>query len=123
MKTIESWLVLAAGIILGSSLLGGCYTQLALNDDEPAAMVDPQSTEIIQPLPAVILIIEPVVYPIPPPYYPPLAVGTSSPSTGSQPQSEAPNRNFGNQRSSSNRSDPTGSKSGTRPTGATRGGR
>ncbi len=122
MKTIDSWLVLSAGIILGSSLLGGCYTQLALNEDEVTAVVDNQSPEIIQPLPAVILIKEPVVYP-PPPYYPPLAVGTSTPSTGSQPQSEAPNRNFGNQRSSSNRSDPTGSKSGTRPTGATRGGR
>ena len=122
MKTFESYLVLSAVMILGSLLMSGCYTQLALNEDEAAAVVDNQSPEIIQP-PPIIIIIEPVAYPVPTPYYPPPAVGTSTPSTGSQPQSEAPNRNFGNQRSSSNRSDPTGSKSGTRPTGATRGGR
>jgi len=123
MKTIKSCTLLSAVVILGGLLSSGCYTQLALNDDEPEAVVDPQPIEIIQPPPTVI-IIEPVFFPAPPPYYAPPVVGTSFPSSaGSQPQSKPKSRDFGNQRSNSGGSGPAGSSSGTRSTGATRRGR
>jgi len=122
MKTIKSCLVLSVVMILGSMLLGGCYTQLALNDDESAGVVDPQSPVTILP-PPILIIVEPVVVPIWPSYDPSPGVGISAPGAGTQPQSELARRDFGNQRSGSGRSEPSGSGSTTRTTGSTRGGR
>lgn len=111
MKTLRSYLVLSAVMILGSSLLSGCYTQLALNDDGPEAVVDTQAPVWIEP-PPIVIIIEP-------PYYPPPVVGVSTPSVGMQ----QPIRDIGNQRSGSDRSERAGSSSNSRTTGSTRGGR
>ena len=119
MKPIRKPLALSVVMSLGFLLLGGCYTQLALNEDEPANAVETQPV-IVGP-PPTIIIIQPIVDP---PWYSPPAVGVVAPPAPSQP----PIRDIGNQRSDagnersgSGRSESGGT--GVRATGPTRGGR
>jgi len=111
MKALGHSLALAAAMILG-----GCYTQLAITNDEPAPLADTPSTEVIQPGPTVV-IIEPVLVPIAPPYVPLPVGGVSIPA----PPAQSPSRDIGNHRTDSDRSGTGGSD--TRTTGSTRGGR
>lgn len=120
MKTSLSHLVLTTAVILGSILLTSCYTELALNNDEPDAAVDTQATEIIEPPPTAV-IVEPVYVPIRPPVFRPPVAATPAPGVATQPSPQPSHRDIGNQR--------TGSSSaqegpGTvRTSGSTRGGR
>jgi hypothetical protein len=102
MKTIGLSFILSVGM-----LVSGCYTQLALNNDETETAV------VVQPSP-VVVIVEPVFVPVVYPYPPP-AVGVPAPSPVTQPGN--PIRDIGNQRGSSGRD------TGSRNTGSSRGGR
>jgi hypothetical protein len=107
MKTIILFLILASAI-----LASGCYTQLAVNNDEDEALV------VDQPYP-VVIIVEPFPVPIVPPPYPPPAVGVPAPNPVVRPDNTI--RDIGNQRVPSGRSDR--SDSGSRNIGSSRGGR
>jgi hypothetical protein len=107
-------------VVLAAMLLSGCYTQLALNSDEPEPVAEAQSPEIIQP-PPVVIIWEPVFNPDPPSYYPPPLAGAAAPAPAIPQKPDSPTRDIGNHRPDSGRSEAT--DSGTRTTGSTRGGR
>jgi hypothetical protein len=93
-------------LILPVALLaGGCYTQLALNNDETEATV------ASEPLP-VVIIVEPIFVPVGPPAPP--AVGVSVPGPVTRPENTT--RDIGSRRG------PSGGESGSQRTG-TRGGR
>lgn len=102
-------------LLASTTILGGCYTQLAVNSEEPAVAYDTPTVEIFQP-PPVIIIVDPVISP--PPVYEPLPVGVV---TRPAPAQQSPSRDIGNHRSDSGRS---GSRdSDNRTTGPGRGGR
>jgi len=113
MKTIGLFFILSVAM-----LVSGCYTQLALNNDEAEATIVSEPVIMEQPYP-VAMVIEPIFVPIAPPYYPPPAVGVSAPSPAVQPDHAA--RDVGNRRGPSGRS--VGSDTGSRNTGLSRGGR
>jgi hypothetical protein len=119
MKIIKSRLAWSV-MILGSSLLGGCYTQLALNDEEPAVVIDTHSSVTVLPPPLVISV-EPFVVPILPSYDPSPGFEISASEAGAHPQSESARRSIGNQRSDSGRSESSGPSSTTRTVGSARG--
>ncbi len=121
MKSSLFHLGLGTAMVLGSMLLTGCYTQLALNNDEPDATVDTQAAEIIEPPPTAV-IVEPVYVPIRPPIFRPPIAATSAPGTVSEPSPQPTHRDIGNERTgSSPRQENPGSPA--RTNGSTRGGR
>jgi ABC-type Fe3+-hydroxamate transport system substrate-binding protein len=115
MKLLGSFLVL-----LVSVLIAGCYTQLAITDDEPETVPVPQATEIVEP-PPVVVVMEPILEIPPPPYFPPPAVVVPAPAPVAQPQPEASRREIGNHRSGSSES--KSGSSDARTSGSTRNGR
>lgn len=121
MKPVRSLLVASTAVILASALLGGCYTQLALNSDESEAVADTQSTEISQPLPTAI-IVEPVYIPVAPPLSPLPVARSSDHGASVQPASQPSQRDIGNQRTGSS-SGQENSGSTVRTSGSTHGGR
>jgi hypothetical protein len=114
MKTFITSLLLPLFTMLFSFALNGCYTQLALVDDE-------QYTPVEQP-PIIIYI--PVPYPGPDPGphphpHPPAPLPPAEPSpTVPEPQSPNTKRDFGSERDRSENSQTSGSVSGTRESGS-----
>jgi hypothetical protein len=120
MKPIRPFVVVSAAVVLGAVLIGGCYTQLALNNDDTEAVTDSESTEVVQPTPTAV-VVEPIYVPVRPPISRLPIATTSTPGAVTQP-SPQPIREIGNER--------TGSSSGqehsgppVRTSGPTRGGR
>ena len=108
--------ILGVSFILSVAILAsGCYTQLALNDDESEGEV--ASGPLVGEPPPVIIIVEPIFVPIAPPYYPPPIVGVPNPVA----QPDHTIRDIGNQRGPSGRPDRT--DTGSRNIGSSRGGR
>ncbi len=99
-------------VVLGSALLGGCYTQLALNDDEPDSTAASQLVAVPEPAPTIIVM---------PPLYEQPWVSPPSVTVAPPPAPESQTRDIGNQRSSPAQTGSTGTD--TRTMGATRGGR
>jgi hypothetical protein len=125
MKKISSTLMPIAIVLLGPLLGSGCYTQLALNDDEPDGIDEPQPVVVVAP-PPVVIVPPPILVgplPDPSPVIPVPVIGTSSSFTVSQAPSGSDRRDIGNHRPGSGRSDAAGSGSGRRDTGSARGGR
>ena len=60
MKTIGNFLVPIVGMMIGSLLLGGCFTQFALNDDQTTEYSGTPQTVITDPAPTIV-IVQPVV--------------------------------------------------------------
>jgi hypothetical protein len=122
MKTIKASLLLSLMTLFSSLILSGCYTQLAIVDDEQYSVFE--SSPIIINLP--IIVTEPVIPiwgdPALPPVNPaPPAGGVSAPTTH---QPSTPPRESGYQRpSQSENAQTTNSSSNSRPSGSTRGGR
>ncbi len=104
MRTVRDKLSLLV-VVLGFVLFGGCYTQLALHDDESAGATEPQPAPIVVAPPAPE---QPWIW---------LPSVTVAPSPAPEPQT----RDIGNQRSAPARTEATGT--GARSTGTTRGGR
>jgi hypothetical protein len=112
-------------MLLGLSFGSGCYTQLALNDNEPDETDEPQPAAVVAPPPVVILL-PPVIlvpFPDPSPVIPVPVIGTSPSSPVLQAPSGSDRRAIGNHRPGSGGSDAAGSGSGRRDTGPARGGR
>lgn len=97
-------------------LVSGCYTQLALTDDQTDDSLAVESTTVQGP-PAVGVVLEPVFIPVGRPHDLPQALKAPSPAPAPQVQPVQQKREIGNQRSSAG--DPQGSRS----TGTNRGGR
>ncbi|MBI1804758.1 MAG: hypothetical protein HY033_13540 [Ignavibacteriae bacterium] len=115
MKTIILSFLLSVAM-----LTGGCYTQLALNDENSDAAVEPEPTNVdpivvFQP-PPIVVIIQPIIVPIEPPYVPPPTVVVSPPG-GTQQKPAQQDRDFGNHRSGSVNAE------GVRTIGSSRSGR
>ena len=109
MKTIGLLSILSLMIVVQ-----GCYTQLALNDDQTDEILAPETT-VVQAPPPVAYIPEPVFVPVIEPVYLPQA--GSAPVTVSQPHTPQQVREIGNQRSGG------GESQTPRSTGSHRGGR
>lgn len=121
MKPIRSLLVVPVTVALGAMLVSGCYTQLALNNDDSEAVADSEWTEVVQPPPTAIFV-EPIYVPIRPSFAP-LPVATRSGSgTGTQTSPQPSQRDIGSQRSGSS-SGQASSSTPVRSNGSTRGGR
>lgn len=121
MKAFNWSITVSALAVLGSSFLIGCYTQLARTEDEPAASVEPQTTESIQPPPTVIIVEPVIIVPVSPPIWPSPVVSTPSPGTGTNSQSENQRRDFGIHRTDPPNSGNSSTGAGNRSGGSTRG--
>jgi hypothetical protein len=148
MRFIKASIITSVLAIVGSLSLSGCYTQLAVSQDE-SAYADSQATPNSQ-ISGSIYTIDPSSYHRAPreDYYPMLPAGAALPGTGTASQPESPHRESGYQRSSTpaqndnsrtqttgtqapktnssnatGRSAPPSSGSDTRTSGTTRGGR
>ena len=118
-KTFRLYLLGSVAVVFGSALLSGCYTQLALNNDDQEAVVDSESTGMVGDLPTGTTV-EPIIVVVPPPYYPlpiPVVSGPVAPPPATQPQQDQQVREIGNHRG------PEASGSNGRTSGPTRGGR
>jgi len=100
---------LIAFIVPAVVLLGGCYTPLALVEDDPQVVLDPQPVALSDPWP--IIILETVFVAMP------------SPVVTPQPAAPPATRPIGVLRSGSSASDRTPVSSDVRTTGSSRGGR
>lgn len=112
MKTTAFILTLSSTL-----LLGGCYTQFAttIGTDVPEEVIGITVPVIVQPI-VPIVIVDPIIYLPPPPYYP-LPIGASAvPSATSRKPAESVSRDFGNHRgdSGSARSSSVGRTGGPR---------
>lgn len=97
-------------------LVSGCYTQLALNDNQTDDSLAVESA-VVQGPPAVGVVLEPMFVPVVHPHHLPVAL--QAPASGPAPQAQPvqQKREIGNQRSD------TGDSQGSRSTGSHRGGR
>ena len=103
----SSILALATGII-GSLLISGCYTQLAITSDEPEETAASEPTSIYQPAPTAIAFESAIIFPVTIQNYPSPVAITSSPGPVAQPQSTSGYRETGNQRSAPSSTSRTG---------------
>ncbi len=111
MKPLRSYLLAAIFALLISPFLFGCYTQLAVDDDQPVVTDDQQSTQTDAPPPTVIVVPPPVVV-LYPDYAPLPPAGTTATSSGQQTQSSR--RETGNMQTAHSQSSAPARSSGNR---------
>lgn len=111
MKSLKSFLLATVFTVLFSPFLFGCYTQLAVGDDQPVVSDDQQSTQTNTPPPAVVVVPPPVVV-LYPDYAPLPTAGTTS--SGSGQQTQTAKRETGNMQTASTQSNASAGGSAAR---------
>jgi len=126
MKTIKASLLLPLLTIAFSLSFSGCYTQLAIVDNEDYSSIEPTQIIILQPI---IIVPAPPVWPNPrppidPPFHPVYDPWPLAGSSSGVPDPPSQRRESGLQRSDRSDEQPTGSSnSDRRPSDSKRGGR
>ncbi len=113
MKKLTFASLLLVGVALTTSLTSGCYTQLAVREDEPEAVAVPVPSPTADPGPIIVYV--PVPVPLLPPPDPLPVAGAPAPTAGTQSNRQV--RDIGSHRTDS------GANETSRASGSTRGGR